>query len=74
MQELDPSGSPDARFGLIESQFIVDLSANYFINEHAEAVVNVTNLLNKQSLAGCLTDRPRPNVPRQASIGMGLRF
>ena len=47
MQELDPSGSPDARFGLIESQFIVDLSANYFINEHAEAFVNVSNILDK---------------------------
>ncbi|QXD31662.1 TonB-dependent receptor family protein [Candidatus Pelagisphaera phototrophica] len=74
MQELDPSGSPDARFGLIESQFIVDLSVNYFINEHAEAFVNVTNLLDEQSLAGRLTDGPRPNAPRQASIGMGLRF
>ena len=74
MQELDPSGSPDARFGLIESQFIVDLSATYFINEHAEAFVNVTNLLNKQRLAGSLNDGPRPNAPRQASIGMGLRF
>lgn len=47
MQELDPSGSPDARFELIESQFSVDLSAHYFINEHAEALVNVSNLLNK---------------------------
>ena len=47
MQELGPSGSPDARFGLIESQFIVDLSAHYFINEHAEALVNVSNLLDK---------------------------
>ena len=47
MQELDPLGSPNARFGLIESQFIVDLSANYFINEHAEAFVEVSNLLDK---------------------------
>ncbi len=47
MQELDPSGSPDARFELIESQFIVDLSANYFINEHAETFVNVSNILDK---------------------------
>ena len=47
MQELDPSGSPDALFGLIESQFIVDLSAHYFINEHAEVLANVSNLLEK---------------------------
>ena len=74
MQELDPSDSPDARFGLIESQFTVDLSATYFINEHAKAFVNVTNLLDEQSLAGRLTDGPRPNAPRQASIGIELRF
>ena len=72
--ELDPSGSPDARFGLIESQFIVDLSATYFINEQAEAFINVTNLLDKQSLVGRLTDGPRPNAPRQMSVGMGFRF
>jgi len=72
--ELDPSGNPDARFGLIESQFVVDLSATYFINEHAEAFINVTNLLDEQSLVGRLTDGPRPNAPRQMSVGMGFRF
>jgi len=74
MRELDPSGSPDARFGLIKSQFIVDLSANCLINKRTEAFVNVNNHLDKQSPAGRLTDSPSPDVPQQASIGMGLRF
>tara|TARA_B100000212_G_scaffold323009_2_gene282737 strand:+ start:9551 stop:9775 length:225 start_codon:yes stop_codon:yes gene_type:complete len=74
MQELDPLGSPDARFGLFKGQSIVDLSANCLINKRTEAFVNVNNNLDKQSSAGRLTDSPRPDVPLQASISMGLRF
>ncbi len=74
VDEFDPSGRPDARYGLIDSLFLVDLSATYFINENAEAFVNVTNVFDEQTLAGRLTDGPRPNAPRQASVGMGFRF
>lgn len=72
--ELDPLGDPDARYGLIDSLFLVDLSATYFISENAEAFINVTNVFDEQKLAGRLTDGPRPNAPRQASVGMGFRF
>ncbi len=73
-EEANPSGNPDARFGLIDSLFIVDLSATYFINEHAEAFINVTNIFDEQKLVGRLNDGPRPNAPRQASVGMGFKF
>ena len=72
--EENPAGIPDARFGLIDSLFIVDLSATYYINEQAEAFINVTNVFDEQKLVGRLTDGPRPNAPRQASVGMGFRF
>jgi len=73
-EEANPSGNPDARFGLIDSLFIVDLSATYFISEHAEAFINVTNVFDEQKLVGRLNDGPRPNAPRQASVGMGFKF
>ncbi|MBT5167011.1 MAG: TonB-dependent receptor [Opitutales bacterium] len=72
--EENPTGSPDARFGLIDSLFIVDISATFHINEQAEAFINITNVFDEQKLIGRLTDGPRPNAPRQASVGMGFRF
>ena len=72
--EENPAGIPDARFGLIDSLFIVDLSATLYINEQAEAFINVTNVFDEQKLVGRLTDGPRPNAPRQASVGMAFRF
>lgn len=73
-QERNPSGSPDARFGRIDSLLIADFSASYFINEHAEVFINITNIFDEQKLAGRLTDGPRPNAPRQTSAGMGFKF
>jgi outer membrane receptor protein involved in Fe transport len=46
--EEKPTGSPDDRFGLIDSLFTVDISATFHINEQAEAFINITNVFDEQ--------------------------
>ena len=46
--EENRTGSPEDRFGLIDSLFIVDISATFHINEQAEAFINITNVFDEQ--------------------------
>jgi len=61
---VDPSGRPDARFGKVDSFFVVDASAYYELSEGLRFMVGAQNLLDREYLSSRLPHGPRPGKPR----------
>lgn len=72
--ELDPSRTPDSRFGKIDSYFLVDLSFNYQLSERTSLFAVVQNAFDETWLASRIPLGPRPGAPRQSSVGVEWSF
>lgn len=72
--ERDPSGTPDSRFGKIDSYFLVDLSFNYQLSETTSLFAVVQNTFDETWLASRIPLGPRPGAPRQSSVGVEWTF
>ncbi len=73
--ELNPvSGSPDSRFGEIDSRFILDLSASYRFYDTARLFLIISNLTNSEYLASRHPEGLRPGAPRVAAGGVRWDF
>ncbi|MBL4576568.1 MAG: TonB-dependent receptor [Opitutaceae bacterium] len=72
--QVNPDGDPDARFGLIDSYFLVDLTAHYRINETVTAFVGAHNLFDDTYIASRHPAGPRPGKSRSFSGGIELNF
>lgn len=72
--QLDPTGSPDARFGETDAHFIVDISAHYQINENTRLLGGVNNVFDEEYVASRHPHGARPGAPQFAYIGLELEF
>jgi Fe(3+) dicitrate transport protein len=72
--QVNPDGNPDARFGEIDSYFLVDLSTSYRINDTVTTFVGVHNLFDKTYIASRHPAGARPGKPRTFKAGIELTF
>jgi len=72
--EKDTSGTADARFGNINSYFLIDLSYRYQLSDTTSLFASVQNALDETWLASRIPHGPRPGVPRQTSVGVDWQF
>ncbi len=68
------TGAPDARFGKLDSRWVLDLSANYDVTETTRLFCTVTNLLDETYVASRHPHGPRPGHPLAAFAGVKIHF
>jgi len=68
------TGKLDARFGKIDSRFVVNASTRYAVRNNVAAFVNVHNLLDEDYLASRHPHGPRPGQPLTAVAGIETSF
>lgn len=71
---VDPGGTPDARFGKVDSFFVVDASAYYELQEGLRFMVGAHNLFDREYLASRLPHGPRPGKPRFVYAALEKEF
>ena len=67
-------GSPDARFGLLDSFLTIDLSAHYHFREDIEVFIAVNNLFDETYMTSRIPHGPRAGAPTQYKGGLNFRF
>ena len=73
--EVNPNmGVPDARFGVTDDRFLVDLTGRYRISENVKVFATLSNVLDEAYIASRHPRGPRPGAPRRASLGFEYRF
>jgi Fe(3+) dicitrate transport protein len=60
--------------GVTDSQFIVDFSAYYALNQMAGLFLNVTNLTDEINVIARRPAGIRPGMPRAFNIGLKANF
>lgn len=70
----DVSGDPDARYGQLDSRWLLDFSAYYQLTENVELFGTVQNLLDEEYVASRHPHGPRPGAPRMYQAGVDIRF
>lgn len=73
-QQLNPSGSPDARYGKTDSYTVVNLSGNIQLTNTVKVGAGINNLLDKEYLVSRLPEGPRAGAPRTAYMTMEIDF
>jgi Fe(3+) dicitrate transport protein len=69
-----PSGTPDARFGEVDSALLVDVSVKYRVNEKLRLFAGVSNVLGEEYIVSRIPYGPRAGAPRMWYGGLELRF
>jgi Fe(3+) dicitrate transport protein len=72
--EVDTSGNPDARFGRIDSYFLLDLSYQFQVSATTALFASMQNALDEVWLASRIPHGPRPGAPRQTTVGVEWKF
>jgi len=72
--EMDTAGNPDARFGKVDSYFLIDLSINFQVSKSSSVFASMQNALDERWLASRIPHGPRPGAPRQTAVGVEWRF
>lgn len=67
-RQLDPDGVPDARFGKIDSFFVMDASVYYELRSGVRVALGAHNLLDEEYVASRLPHGPRPGKPRSVFV------
>jgi len=70
--QLNGNGTPDARFGKVESYFMTDFSAFYRLTETVKLLGGVQNLFDKRYIVSRQPEGPRPNMPRFFYAGIEI--
>ncbi len=73
-QQLDPDGTPDARYGKIDSFFSVDFSGYYELRDGVKVIGGVQNAFDEEYVASRLPLGPRPGKPRTFYAGLEAQF
>ncbi|CAN5255194.1 TonB-dependent receptor [soil metagenome] len=66
---VDAQGNPDARFGEIDSAFLVDVTAHYDIKDNIRLLGGVKNVFGEEYISTRLPEGPRTGRPRFFYIG-----
>ena len=72
--QIAPDGTPDARYGKIDSFVTVDLSGYYTLREGVKVVGGVQNAFDEKYVASRLPLGPRPGKPRTFYAGLEAQF
>ena len=72
--EANTSGGADARFGDVDSYFLVDVSYRYKLSDTTSLFLSVQNAFDEAWLASRIPHGPRPGAPRQSSVGVDWTF
>ncbi len=70
----DGDGSTDARFGKVDSYFLLDVSLAYRINPKVNVFTNLRNITDNEYMASRLPNGPRAGAPRQIFGGLEINF
>jgi len=73
-RQVDPAGNPDARFGSLDSHFVVDLSGFYRLTDDAKIIAGVHNLFDEEYIASRHPHGPRPGAPQFFYAGLEINF
>jgi len=73
-EAINGDGIADIRFGKIDSYFIMDLSAQYFVNDKLTLFSGVQNLWNKSYVVSRQPDGLRGGMPRFVYVGFELEL
>ena len=68
------TGNPDARYGRIDSVFLVDWNLHYKISDSLTLFATVNNVLDSEHLVSRHPHGPRPGAPRTAMLGLTFRY
>jgi Fe(3+) dicitrate transport protein len=68
------TGRPDARYGRIDSVFLVDWNIRYRVNERLSLFASVNNLLDEVHLVSRHPHGARAGAPRQLGAGIHLSY
>ncbi|MFQ5672980.1 MAG: TonB-dependent receptor family protein [Nitrospinales bacterium] len=74
INEIDPFGNPDARFGTLDRVFLLDLSMAYQVRKNVRIFTNFRNITDQKYLAARLPEGPRSGAPFQAFGGLEMNF
>lgn len=72
--EIDPFGNQDARFGMTDSYFTVDVAAHYWLADQAKLFGGAQNLFDRDYIAARHPHGARSGQPLFAYIGMEVTF
>lgn len=68
------SGEPDARFGALDSHFLIDLSLNWQVSTDARIFLVADNLFDEVYIASRHPHGARPGAPQSLRAGIDWRF
>lgn len=68
--QVDGNGSPDARFGMTDDYWVLDVSGHYQLQKGVRALAGVHNLLDEEYLVSRQPHGPRLGKPRFAYVGL----
>lgn len=69
-EQVDGTGSPNARFGKTDSYWVLDLSGHYQLQKGIRALAGVQNLLDEKYIVSRQPYGPRPGLPRFVYVGL----
>lgn len=72
--QVAPDGSPDARYGEVDSRFLVDLTASYQATDNIKLLGGIKNTFGEEYITSRLPDGPRSGAPRFCYIGVEIIF
>lgn len=73
-RQVDANGNPDARFGTVDSHFLLDLTAHVNVREGVKLLGGVHNVTDTEYLSSRHPHGPRPGQPRFAYVGLELSY
>lgn len=73
-RQVAPDGTPDARYGEIDSRFLVDLTASYQATDNVKLLGGVKNVFGEEYITSRLPDGPRSGAPRFWYVGAEITF
>ena len=71
-EPLSGDGSPDIRFGKTDGYWVLDLSAQYYINDKVKIFAGVQNLLDRAYIVSRQPDGVRGGMPRFIYTGLEI--
>lgn len=72
--QIDGAGNPDARFGTLDSHFVVDLSSYYQLNKNAKLLAGIHNIFDEDYMASRHPHGPRPGKSHFVYVGIEIDF
>ena len=68
------TGGEDARYGRIDSIFLVDWNLHYQVSEEVSLFLTVNNVFDAEHLVSRHPHGPRPGAPRTAMVGLTMHY